>query len=152
LDESNTEAYFGRLGRARRGTEHFAVLQNNFAKERSMLLLLYDKAGEIAYQEILGESCHGIATLTIPDADRYWLDVMPKFGNILRCLKPAALRTRVCHRAIDNPRSHAFIGNWLPRAQPKETLVLTSLRSRAILGSLDSLVDIGVPAEKEVIQ
>jgi hypothetical protein len=49
-------------------TEHFAVLQNNFAKERSMLVL-YDKAGQIGYQEILGESCHGIATLTVPDAE-----------------------------------------------------------------------------------
>jgi hypothetical protein len=116
------------------------------------MLLLYDIAGQIAYQEILGESRHGIATLTLPDAERCWSDVMPKFGNILQCLKPAALRTRVRHRAIDHPRSDALIGNWLPRAQPKETLVLTSLRSRAILGSLDSLVDIGVPAEKEVIQ
>ncbi len=34
----------------------------------------------------------------------------------------------------------------------KETLVLKSPRSRAILGSLDIPVDIGVPAEKEVIQ
>jgi hypothetical protein len=33
----------------------------------------------------------------------------------------------------------------------EETLVLTS-RSRAILGALDTLVDIGVLAEKEVIQ
>ena len=33
------------------------------------MLLLYDKAGQIAYQEILGESCHGMATLTIPDAE-----------------------------------------------------------------------------------
>jgi uncharacterized iron-regulated protein len=34
----------------------------------------------------------------------------------------------------------------------KETLVLTSSRSGAIIGSFDILVDIGVPAEKEVIQ
>ncbi len=33
------------------------------------MLLLYDKAGQMAYQEILGESCHGIATLTVPDAE-----------------------------------------------------------------------------------
>jgi hypothetical protein len=33
-----------------------------------------------------------------------------------------------------------------------ETLVLTTPRSCAILGPLDILVDIGVPAEKEVIQ
>ena len=32
------------------------------------------------------------------------------------------------------------------------TLVLTSFRSRVILGLFDILVDIGVPAEKEVIQ
>jgi len=34
----------------------------------------------------------------------------------------------------------------------KEGLVLPSLRSGVILGSFDILVDIGVPAEKEVIQ
>jgi hypothetical protein len=34
----------------------------------------------------------------------------------------------------------------------KETLVLKSPRSRDILGSFDTLVDIGVLAEKEVIQ
>jgi hypothetical protein len=34
----------------------------------------------------------------------------------------------------------------------KERLVLTSLRSRGILGALDIPVDIGAPAEKEVIQ
>jgi hypothetical protein len=39
-----------------------------------------------------------------------------------------------------------------PNPKVKETLVLESPRSRAILGSLDILVDIGVPAEKEVIQ
>ena len=39
-----------------------------------------------------------------------------------------------------------------PNPKVKERLVLTSLRSRVILGVLDTLVDIGVPAEKEVIQ
>jgi hypothetical protein len=34
----------------------------------------------------------------------------------------------------------------------KELLVLKFPRSRAILGPLDTLVDIGAPAEKEVIQ
>ena len=34
----------------------------------------------------------------------------------------------------------------------KEELVLISSRSGIIIGSLDILVDIGVPAEKEVIQ
>jgi hypothetical protein len=44
------------------------------------------------------------------------------------------------------------IGLSGPNPKVKERLVLTSLRSRAILGSLDILVDIGVLAEKEVIQ
>jgi hypothetical protein len=39
-----------------------------------------------------------------------------------------------------------------PNPEGKETLALTSLRSRSILGALDILVDIGVFAEKEVIQ
>jgi hypothetical protein len=39
-----------------------------------------------------------------------------------------------------------------PNPKVKETLALTSRRSRGILGSLDILVDIGVFAEKEVIQ
>jgi hypothetical protein len=39
-----------------------------------------------------------------------------------------------------------------PNPMVKERLVLTSPRSRDILGSFDILVDIGVPAEKEVIQ
>jgi len=34
----------------------------------------------------------------------------------------------------------------------KETLVLTSSRCGAIISSLNILIDIGVPAEKEVIQ
>jgi hypothetical protein len=52
-----------------KGAEYFAVLQNSFAKERSMLLL-YDKNGQIAYQEILGESCHGMAALPTKDGER----------------------------------------------------------------------------------
>ena len=39
-----------------------------------------------------------------------------------------------------------------PNRKVKETLALTSFRSRGILGALDILVDIGVFAEKEVIQ
>jgi hypothetical protein len=57
-----TPVHFGREA------EYFAVLQSGFAKERS-ILFLYDKAGQIAYQEILGESCLGIGTLTVPDAE-----------------------------------------------------------------------------------
>jgi len=39
-----------------------------------------------------------------------------------------------------------------PNPKVKERLVLTAVRTRAILAALDVLVDIGVPAEKEVIQ
>jgi hypothetical protein len=39
-----------------------------------------------------------------------------------------------------------------PTLAAKETRVLKSPRSRAILGPLDTLVDIGASAEKEVIQ
>jgi len=38
------------------------------------------------------------------------------------------------------------------KLEVKERLVLTSLGSRDILGALDTPVDIGVSAEKEVIQ
>jgi hypothetical protein len=50
--------------------EYFAVLKNEFSVGRSMLTL-YDKDGEIVYQEILGESCLGIAAL--PRKDGEWL-------------------------------------------------------------------------------
>jgi hypothetical protein len=39
-----------------------------------------------------------------------------------------------------------------PNPKAKERLVLTSSGTRGILGALDILVDIGVFAEKEVIQ
>jgi hypothetical protein len=45
-----------------KGAEYFAVLQNRATSKRSMLVL-YDKVGQIAYQEILGESCLGLVTL-----------------------------------------------------------------------------------------
>ncbi|PYT95340.1 MAG: hypothetical protein DMG38_27340, partial [Acidobacteria bacterium] len=41
---------------------YYAALLNKSPARRSMLLL-YDKGGQIAYQEILGESCLGIAAL-----------------------------------------------------------------------------------------
>jgi hypothetical protein len=41
---------------------YFAVLENNFSRDRSMLLL-YGEDGQIAYQELLGESCLGMAAL-----------------------------------------------------------------------------------------
>jgi hypothetical protein len=50
-------------------SEYFAILQNSFAKERSMLLL-YDKDGQIAYQEILPETCLGMDVLSVPDSGR----------------------------------------------------------------------------------
>jgi hypothetical protein len=40
----------------------------------------------------------------------------------------------------------------VPNSKVKGLLVLTSPLSRVILGPFDILVDIGVPAEKEVIQ
>ncbi len=69
-----------------RPTQHFAVLQNNFAKKRSMVLL-YDKAGQIAYQEILGESCLGIATLTVPDAEMLLVGCNAKIWEYSRVLQ-----------------------------------------------------------------
>jgi len=52
---------------------------------------------------------------------------------------------------LETGKSHAIYGSC-PNPKVKEMLLLTSPRSRAILGPLDILVDIGVPAEKEVIQ
>jgi hypothetical protein len=52
----STSVHFGK------GSEYFAVLKNNGPKKRSMLLL-FDKKGQVAYQEILGESCLGVAPL-----------------------------------------------------------------------------------------
>lgn len=49
--------------------DYFAILQNNFARGRSMVLL-YDKDGQIVYQEVLGESCLGLAVVPIKDAER----------------------------------------------------------------------------------
>jgi len=50
------------------GNEYFAVLENNFASDRSMLLF-YGLDGNIAYQEILGESCLGLAALRINNSE-----------------------------------------------------------------------------------
>src|SRR5450432_1131732 len=50
-------------------SEYFAVLQNNFARDRSMLLL-YDRDGQIAYQEILAETCLGMNVLPGVDTGR----------------------------------------------------------------------------------
>jgi hypothetical protein len=51
------------------GSEYFAVLGKNYAADRSMLLL-YDGRGMIAYQEILGEPCLGLAALPEKGSDR----------------------------------------------------------------------------------
>jgi hypothetical protein len=51
------------------GVEYFAVLGNDSSADRSMLLL-YGEEGQIAYQEILGESCLGIATLPQKQGER----------------------------------------------------------------------------------
>ena len=45
-----------------RNAEYYAALLNKGSSRRS-ILLLYDKRGQIAYQEVLGESCLGIAAL-----------------------------------------------------------------------------------------
>jgi hypothetical protein len=49
--------------------EYYAVLQARWVSERSMLLL-YDKQGQIAYQEVIGDSCLGIAALPGKLGDR----------------------------------------------------------------------------------
>jgi len=56
-----------------------------------------------------------------------------------------------------NPSSEKNFGNHPPPIHRRwimitETLALTASRTRGILGALDILVDIGVFAEKEVIQ
>jgi hypothetical protein len=45
-----------------KGIRHFAVLENYSPSDRSMLVL-YTEDGQIVYQEILGESCLGVAAL-----------------------------------------------------------------------------------------
>ena len=53
---------------------------------------------------------------------------------------------------VPDQRGNRKSGFECQNPKAKETLILKSPQSRAILGSLDILVDIGVPAEKEVIQ
>jgi hypothetical protein len=50
-----------------RGAEYYAVLQNHL--ERSVLFL-FDNNGQIAYQEVIGDSCLGIAALPGKVGDR----------------------------------------------------------------------------------
>ncbi|HXP69846.1 MAG TPA: hypothetical protein VOA88_11225 [Candidatus Dormibacteraeota bacterium] len=71
----------------------------------------------------------------------------------LRCCFP--LRTAVKCDLRWNPLHNSPISVTtfrVPSSKVKELLVLTSPRCRAIIGLFDILVDIGVPAEKEVIQ
>ena len=49
--------------------QYFAVLKTDFASERSMLLL-YAEDREIVFQEILGETCLGMAALPNNDGER----------------------------------------------------------------------------------
>jgi hypothetical protein len=61
------------------GAVYFALLENDSSAERSKLML-YGQDGQIAYQEILGESCLGMAAyptkktekLLVGCADRIW--------------------------------------------------------------------------------
>lgn len=55
--------------RFQEGTEYFAVLENNSSAERSSLIL-YSQDGQIAYQEILGESCLGVAAYSRKNTER----------------------------------------------------------------------------------
>lgn len=52
-----------------KGTPVFAILQNDSPSDRS-LLVLYAEDGQIVYQEILGESCLGLAALPTADGER----------------------------------------------------------------------------------
>lgn len=58
---------------------YYAVLQNNGPLKRS-ILLLYDAVGKIAYQEILADSCFGIAAMPEKAGDRLLVGCS---GNIL---------------------------------------------------------------------
>jgi hypothetical protein len=58
---------------------YYAVLQANGPLKRSMLFL-YDAAGKISYQEILGDACFGIASMPEKAGDRLLVGCS---GNIL---------------------------------------------------------------------
>jgi hypothetical protein len=66
--------------------EYFAVMKNSFSSERSMLLL-YGEDGQIVYQEILGESCLGMAALPKKDGERLLVGCAAKiweYSSVLR--------------------------------------------------------------------
>ena len=78
---------------------------------------------------------------------------LARFPSLINTISKQKIYLMVLHRPT------ALTGKWVldlsftcPNPKVKERLVLTSLRSRVILRVLDTLVDIGVPAEKEVIQ
>jgi hypothetical protein len=52
-----------------KGAEYFAVLEDDSPKDRSMLVL-YGPDGSIAYQEILGEACLGVAALPTKNGEQ----------------------------------------------------------------------------------
>jgi hypothetical protein len=65
-----------------KGAEYFAVLKNESWLERSMLFL-YGDDGQIVYQEILGESCPGIAALPEKDGSRLLVGCAGKIWEYL---------------------------------------------------------------------
>jgi hypothetical protein len=73
---SSTPVRFGN------GAEYFAVLKNESWQERSMLYL-YGDDGQIIYQEILGESCPGIAALPEKDGSRLLVGCAGKIWEYL---------------------------------------------------------------------
>jgi hypothetical protein len=52
-----------------RGTAYFAVLQKRQSIDRSMLYL-YDKDGQLVFQEILGATCSGIVPIAVANAEQ----------------------------------------------------------------------------------
>jgi hypothetical protein len=70
-----------------KGAEYFAVLQNKAVWDRSMLLL-YGKDAQIVYQEILGESCLGIAALPKKNGERLLVGCAAKVWEYSPVLQP----------------------------------------------------------------
>jgi hypothetical protein len=75
-----------RLGNA---TDYFAILEDKSSADRSMLLL-YGPDGNIAYQEILGEPCLGIAPLHTKDGERLLIGCAGKIWAYSAAQPPAA--------------------------------------------------------------
>jgi hypothetical protein len=77
---SATPIRFGKID------EYFAILENRSPSNRSMLLL-YGKDGKIVYQEILGESCLGLAPLPGKDGERLLVGCSAKILEYFPTLK-----------------------------------------------------------------